>query len=66
MDCEGGEYEIFESLSESGVIAKIDYLMMEWHDKGAEVLEEVLLENGFMCFSQRLAVNSGMIYAVKK
>jgi FkbM family methyltransferase len=66
MDCEGGEYEIFESLSESGVITKIDYLMMEWHDKGAEVLEEVLLKNGFMCFSQRLAVNSGMIYAVKK
>ncbi|KGO82835.1 FkbM family methyltransferase [Flavobacterium cauense R2A-7] len=65
MDCEGGEYEIFESLSESGVIAKIDYLMMEWHDKGAEVLEEVLRKNGFICFSQRLEFNSGMIYAVK-
>ena len=66
MDCEGGEYEIFESLAESGMIAKIDYLMMEWHDKGADVLEEVLIKNGFICFSKRLAFNSGMIYAVKK
>lgn len=66
IDCEGGEYEIFENLSESGVIAQIDYLMMEWHDKGAEVLEEALKNNGFICFSQRLAINSGMIYAVKK
>lgn len=66
MDCEGGEYEIFESLSESGMIAKIDYLMMEWHDMGASVLEAVLIKNGFICFSKRLAFNSGMIYAVKK
>ena len=66
MDCEGGEYEIFESLTESGMIAKIDYLMMEWHDKGADLFEEILIKNGFICFSKRLAFNSGMIYAVKK
>lgn len=66
MDCEGGEYEIFESLTESGMIAKIDYLMMEWHDKGADVFEGILIKNGFICFSKRLAFNSGMIYAVKK
>ena len=66
MDCEGGEYEIFESLSESRVITKIDYLMMEWHDKGSQSLEKVLLDSGFFCFSQRLAINSGMIYAIKK
>lgn len=65
MDCEGGEYEIFEILSKSGIINKIDYLMLEWHDKGAEFLEDILYENGFIFFSHRLAVNSGMIYAVK-
>lgn len=66
MDCEGGEYEILEVLSKSGVINKIDYLMLEWHDKGAEFLEDILNENDFIFFSHRLAVNSGMIYAVKK
>jgi len=66
VDCEGGEYEIFENLSNSGLINKIDYIMMEWHDKGAEELEKVLYENSFITFSKRLAFNSGMIYAVKK
>lgn len=66
MDCEGGEYEIFESLSRTGVIKQIDYLMMEWHDKGANELEEILYNNGFMYFSKRLAFNTGMIYAVKQ
>ena len=53
MDCEGGEYEIFEILSKSGIINKIDYLMLEWHDKGAEFLEDILYENGFIFFSHR-------------
>ena len=48
------------------MISKIDYLMMEWHDKGADVLEAILVKNGFICFSKKLAFNSGMIYAVKK
>lgn len=66
MDCEGGEYEIFENLASSGVIEQIDYIMMEWHDRGEDILEEILRNNGFMYFSQRLAFNAGMIYAVKQ
>lgn len=66
MDCEGGEYEIFEDLDQSGCITKIDYFILEWHDKGIETLGIVLRKNGFNYFSQNLSHNTGMIYAFKK
>lgn len=66
MDCEGGEYEIFENLEYSGCIKKVDYLIMEWHDRGPEYLEFILKKNGFNYFNRNLARNSGIICAYKK
>ncbi|NER12184.1 FkbM family methyltransferase [Leptobacterium flavescens] len=66
MDCEGAEYEIFDHLNESGAINQIDYFMIEWHDRGPEEIEKVLLANNFEFFSRKLALNAGMIYAIKR
>ena len=66
MDCEGGEYEIFENLEASGCIEKIDYLLMEWHDKGSESLEFILQKNGFDYFNRNMTCKTGMIRAFKK
>lgn len=64
MDCEGAEYEIFESLT-SDIISQIDVFMIEWHDKGSKVIEDTLLKNGFNLFLKDLAPNAGIIYASK-
>jgi FkbM family methyltransferase len=63
MDCEGAEYEILENLDKSGLLTKIDVLMLEWHDKGSDVIEKVLINNGFTIFSTILGENAGIIYA---
>jgi FkbM family methyltransferase len=66
MDCEGGEYEIFENLEDSGYIKKIDYLILEWHDRGSESLESILQKNKFDYFIRNLKSKTGMLYACKK
>lgn len=65
MDCEGGEYEILENLKKTGVLHKIDIIILEWHDKGAEVIEQTLLDFDFKVFSRDLGPISGIISASK-
>ena len=65
MDCEGAEYEIFDNLTNSGVLNDIDVFMIEWHDKGPAEIENALINAHFNCFSRNLGANSGMIYAFK-
>jgi FkbM family methyltransferase len=66
MDCEGAEYEIIQKLSDSQLLSEIDVLILEWHDKGAGILEELLVANGFFVVSRFLTSITGMIYAFKK
>ena len=65
LDCEGGEYEIIEALDQKNLFSKIDLLMIEWHDKGAESITQILSKNGFNFISRNLETNSGFIYAYK-
>ncbi|GAB3711830.1 FkbM family methyltransferase [Flavobacterium koreense] len=66
IDCEGAEYEIIERLSEQKIFNFIDYLVIEWHDKGATSIEKILLANNFNVISRNLGSISGIIYAIKK
>ena len=65
MDCEGAEYEILQKLNDSKLLAEIDVLLIEWHDKGATLLEELLVANNFSVISRHLTSITGMIYAFK-
>lgn len=50
IDCEGGEYDIFERLDETQLIKRVHIILMEWHNiKGKNVLqlEEILARNNF-------------------
>lgn len=66
IDCEGAEYEILEKLSELNLLADVDVLLIEWHDKGAKILEDLLIKNNFRIISRYLTSITGMIYAFKK
>ena len=66
MDCEGAEYEVLEDLSATGTLKNVDLIMIEWHDKGAQIIEELLINSGFNFFARDLGSISGLIYAYKK
>jgi FkbM family methyltransferase len=64
LDCEGAEYEILEALARAGLLSRIGYFMIEWHEKGAGPLQTVLTENGFCLLSfSPCAPTHSMIYA---
>ncbi len=65
IDCEGAEYEILQKLSDANLLKFIDVLLIEWHDKGAKILEDILIANDFRLVSRHLTSISGMIYAFK-
>jgi len=65
VDCEGAEYEIIQKLQDANLLAEIDVLLIEWHDKGATILEELLVANNFKVISRHLTSITGMIYAFK-
>jgi FkbM family methyltransferase len=66
IDCEGAEYEIFDSLAENGQLEKIKIIMMEWHKKGPDPLVKHLQDAGFIIFSRLpRSTNVGTIYAIR-
>ncbi len=66
IDCEGSEYEIFDSLVAKGQLNQIKVIMMEWHYKGPDKLADYLRQAGFAIFSRLpRSSNIGAIYAVR-
>ena len=65
IDCEGGEYEIIEKLDKEQYLKFFDGLIIEWHDNGSSVLENILLKNNFLIISKYETPISGIIYAFK-
>jgi FkbM family methyltransferase len=65
IDCEGAEYEILQKLDKANLLKDIDVLLVEWHDKGSEILDDLLVANNFRVVSRYLTSITGMIYAFK-
>ncbi len=66
VDCEGAEYEIFETLKEKDLLKEIDVVLLEWHDGRCEELVEILLEANFYVQLRDSAKKEiGMLYAYK-
>lgn len=66
LDCEGAEYSILERLRNSGSIRDIDAFVIEWHQKGAGLLKEILYNEGYGVFSSDSPAGThGMVYAFR-
>jgi FkbM family methyltransferase len=67
MDCEGSEYDILPELASAGIIQNVSAFLIEWHDGGSKVLEDILIENGFITRKEPLysGRDLGMLYAFK-
>jgi FkbM family methyltransferase len=55
IDCEGAEYEIIDSLYNSGLLKKIDAVIIEWHEVNnvkakIENMKIQFTQSGFSCF----------------
>lgn len=66
LDCEGAEYQIFESLSEDFLRKKIVKISLEYHDdiiksKSHTILVKILEQNNFKVF-----IENGYLYALNK
>lgn len=66
-DCEGAEFEIFESLNRHSLFGKIDIVVMEYHFEKPDGLITILTENGFVIRTKIGSRKSktGYIYAVR-
>jgi FkbM family methyltransferase len=66
MDCEGAEYDIFQSLSGLGSDQLPDAFMIEWHFKGNQGIVDFLTARGYLVFSFAHADEGlGMLYATR-
>lgn len=63
MDCEGEEYGVMEELMKTGLLADIDFIMMEWHYKGKESILKYLKQAGFSYWCSDKSSEMGLIYA---
>jgi FkbM family methyltransferase len=66
MDCEGAEYEIFQSLSGLRGDQLPDAFMIEWHYRGDQEIADFLTQRGYFVFSfPHSEEGLGMVYAIR-
>ena len=65
LDCEGEEYRIVEELNNTGLLKKIDFIMMEWHYEGNKRILECLKESGFSYWHSYKSSKMGQVYAYR-
>ncbi|WP_028669054.1 FkbM family methyltransferase [Runella zeae] len=67
VDCEGSEYEIIKKLDDCDLLKYIYAFFIEWHFKGPNEINEILVKNKYQVFSFDDYNNeTGMIYASRK
>ncbi len=67
IDCEGAEKQILPDLEESGLIKRVDVIVMEWHFENPQWAIDLLARNGFVVFCVHQNINElGMIRAYRK
>jgi FkbM family methyltransferase len=68
IDTEGAEFEILETLDEGGLLRKIDVVMLEYHFRSPQELEDRLTTNGFVVFykgEHKKGEQTGRIHGVR-
>jgi len=66
IDTEGAEFDILESLDSAFLLKKVDYIMMEYHFRSPQPLEDILTNNGFIVTYRHLyreGDQNGVMYA---
>lgn len=67
IDCEGAEKQILPDLDASGLIKKVDVIVMEWHFEDPKWIIDLLTRNDFIVFRHNVITNEiGMIRAYRK
>jgi len=64
MDVEASEYRIFPRLIEENIFEHVYALLMEYHGD-SDILESMLIEQGFKVFAFGTPKGIGMLYAIK-
>lgn len=66
IDCEGAEYMIIECLEAGDLFKQVKLIIIEWHEKGPDLLLNILKRHGFSAFNHREPHKEiGMIYAFR-
>lgn len=66
IDCEGSEYDIFQSLTTASILQHFNVIILEWHVKGPDKICAYLSEYGYTYISMGSSNTAvGMIYAFK-
>lgn len=64
MDCEGSEYDIFQSLDQANCLSYFSFIVLEWHYKRPDQIYQALEKSGFTFLTFNPASTAaGMIYA---